>query len=412
MRVCWFGTYERDYPRNRIAIDGLKRHDVEVLECHVEVWGLTRIKLSEYFRAASLIRLAFRYVLAMARLTWRHARLDDYDVMVVGFNGHLDVFLARLLTWWRGKPLVLDPLVSVYNTLVEDKRFFAPGSLAARVIDRVERLVYRLPDLIAADTDAHRGYFSQRFGVPAEKLVTILTGADDRVFRSLGPPRAGVPFRVLYYGKYLPLHGVRTMFEASKLLAGDGIAFTFIGRGQFSDEVLSVYGVRRTSDVPHVTLIDWVPYEELPKLIEAADVCLGLFGGTRKADLVMPNKAYQAFAMGKPLITGTSRAAAEVLGADPCAVLVPMGDAAALAGAIRALRADPARRARLGARAQAEFRSRMSIDHIGAGWHDALYDLVERSRGELRIDPRVERRVEPGPIDREPFGPEAPRVEA
>lgn len=402
MHVCWFGTYERDYPRNRIAIDGLARHGVEVVECHVEVWGLTRIKLRDYFRLPSLARLAFRYLAALARLTLAHARLGDYDVMVVGFNGHLDVPLAWLLARARRRPLVLDPLVSVYNTLVEDKRFFAPGSLAARAIARLERWIYSLPDVIVADTDAHRRYFAERFAVPLARLVTIHTGADDRVFHPLGARRApaAVPLRVLYYGKYLPLHGVRTMFEASKLLAGEDVTFTFIGRGDFADEARAVYGTTRTRDVPHVTLIEWVPYEELPKLIEGADVCLGILGGTRKAGLVMPNKAFQAFAMGKPLVTGESAAARELLGADPCAVLVPMADAPALAEAIRVLARDPLKRRWLGERAAREFRERWGLARIGERWL-VLLERVARGERAPGLDPELapvgvdERRAEP-----------------
>lgn len=389
MRVCWFGTYERDYPRNRIAIDGLARHGAQVVECHVEVWGLTRVKLRDYFRAPSLARLAFRYLAALAVLTLRHARLGQYDVMVVGFNGHLDVPLAWLLTRLRRRPLVLDPLVSVYNTLVEDKRFFAPNSFAARAIVRLERWIYSLPDAIVTDTDAHRRYFAERFGVPLAKLVTIHTGADDRVFHPFATRRLAGALRVLYYGKYLPLHGVRTMFEASKRLAGEDVTFTFIGRGDFADEARAVYGAARTRDVPHVTLIEWVPYEELPKLIEGADVCLGIVGGTLKADLVMPNKAYQAFAMGKPLVTGASAAARELLGDEPCAVLVPMADAAALADALRALARDPLKRRWLGERAARAFRERWCLERIGERWL-ALLEALARGERELGVESQLE----------------------
>ena len=38
MRVLYFGTYERDYPRNAQVIAALRRADVEVAERHVPVW--------------------------------------------------------------------------------------------------------------------------------------------------------------------------------------------------------------------------------------------------------------------------------------------------------------------------------------------------------------------------------------
>ena len=38
MRVLYFGTYERDYPRNAQVISCLRRAGVEVVERHVGVW--------------------------------------------------------------------------------------------------------------------------------------------------------------------------------------------------------------------------------------------------------------------------------------------------------------------------------------------------------------------------------------
>ena len=38
-RVCYFGTYDRDRPRNRIIIDGLRKKGVEVIECQYSPWG-------------------------------------------------------------------------------------------------------------------------------------------------------------------------------------------------------------------------------------------------------------------------------------------------------------------------------------------------------------------------------------
>ncbi len=60
--------------------------------------------------------------------------------------------------------------------------------------------------------------------------------------------------------------------------------------------------------IPH-----WVPYEELPDYVSKADVCLGIFGDTEKAQRVIPTKAIDALALQKPLVTGDSQAARELL---------------------------------------------------------------------------------------------------
>jgi glycosyltransferase involved in cell wall biosynthesis len=69
---------------------------------------------------------------------------------------------------------------------------------------------------------------------------------------------------------------------------------------------------------------------------------------------VVPNKVYQAMAMGAPIITRSSPAIALVLAHQRSALLIPPANAAALAAAIRELR-DRELRARLGRAAREAF---------------------------------------------------------
>jgi glycosyltransferase involved in cell wall biosynthesis len=81
-----------------------------------------------------------------------------------------------------------------------------------------------------------------------------------------------------------------------------------------------------------------------------------VFGTSEKARRVVPNKVYQAMAVGRPIVTGDTPGARELLSDGEDAVLVLPGDPEALAAALRRLADDGELRARLGANALRRFR--------------------------------------------------------
>jgi glycosyltransferase involved in cell wall biosynthesis len=160
-----------------------------------------------------------------------------------------------------------------------------------------------------------------------------------------GMPRTGPNdrFEVLFFGKYIPLHGVETIIRAAKVLEPHSrIRVTMLGTGQ---QRAQADALAAELDLTAVRFVDWVPYADLPAIIAAADLCLGIFGTGEKASRVVPNKAYQAIAAGCPLITADTPAARTGLLRDGLtgAVLVPPGDASALASAILEIGQKPER---------------------------------------------------------------------
>jgi glycosyltransferase involved in cell wall biosynthesis len=81
-----------------------------------------------------------------------------------------------------------------------------------------------------------------------------------------------------------------------------------------------------------------------------ADIVLGIFGVTPKACMVIPNKVYQALAVGRAVITADTAAVRELFTNGEDLLMVPPGDAAALARAIERLGSDPLLRRRIAAR--------------------------------------------------------------
>jgi glycosyltransferase involved in cell wall biosynthesis len=321
---------------------------VTVVERHREVWGRHNWSLG----LGQMARMA-RAEGSLAR-----RRADDADVVLVGYPGHFDMPAAKRAA--RGRPVVFNPLVSLHDTLVGDRARFRPHSPAAGILRAVDNGAFRGADLVVADTEAHAAFFRQAFGLPEERVAVALVGADEPLFRpGWHPPEQ---FHVLFVGKLIPLHGLETILAAAALVPE--IPFRVVGDGQLAGLLDG-----RPANVDHVP---WIPYEELPDAYRGAGCALGIFGTGDKAARVIPNKVFQALACARPVITADTPAARELLSDGTDALLVPAGDAEALAVAVRRLAADHALAERVARAARETFEAHASEDVLGARWRSLL----------------------------------------
>lgn len=334
-------------------ISCLRGAGVEVVEEHASVWDDDR-----HAWGAGPAR-ALRLAAAEVRLLARHAP-GDVGAFIVGYPGHFDLPAARRAA--RGRPLIFNPLVSLADTLVADRARFRPDSLAARALETIDRHAFRAADVVVADTEADADFFGGLAGLG--EVPVCFVGAEDRLFRpGWSPPER---FVALFVGKLIPLQGVETILAA----AGEApeIDFRVIGSGQLEGLLAG-----RPPNVEHVP---WIEYERLPDEIRRAGCSLGIFGTSGKAQRVIPNKAFQAIACAAPLITADTPAARELLVDDESALLVPPGDASALARAVRRLAADAGLGRRLAAAGRAAYEREASEAVLGVRWRTIIERLL------------------------------------
>jgi glycosyltransferase involved in cell wall biosynthesis len=334
------------------VISCLRGAGVDVHEEHVSVWdGLREGWSAGPARAA-------RLAVAEARLVVRRPR--GFDAFIVGYPGHLDLPAARRAA--RGRPLVFNPLVSLADTLVGDRRRFRPGSVGARALEAIDRRAFRSADLVVADTHAHAQFLADLAGLAVVEVC--LVGAEDRLFRpGWRPPQR---FTALFVGKLIPLQGVETILAAARL--APDIPFRIVGSGQLASLL--------SSPPPNVEHVPWVEYDRLPAELHRAGCALGIFGTTGKAQRVIPNKAFQALACGTPLVTADTPAARELLTNGDSALLVPPGDPEALAAAVRGLAADGERARRIAAGGRATYERHASEAVLGPRWRGIIERLA------------------------------------
>ena len=372
LRIAYLGTYDPGYPRNRVLIDGLRAAGAEVLEYAAPLDS--SLTASEMATRAGAARLAGELVRAHLSLLVRHRGGVSFDVVVVGYPGHLLVPFAWAVARYRRAVLVFDPLVSLFDTFAGDRELLAGDSTAGQLAGAIDRVSFGLPDLVLADTKPHADYYATALGVPRAKLAVVPVGALP-LPGATGAARelaADQPLRVVQYGRWSPLHGLPTVLAAADELRDEPVRFELIGDGQLADFLADE--VRRLR-LDTVAVVGALPAWKLRSRIVAGDVCLGVFGTSDKAARVVPNKVYDALAAGRPLVTADSAAARELLQDGRDALLVPAGDGAALAAALRRL-LDRDERSRLGAAALELYRRRCTPEAVAATLLAALEACV------------------------------------
>ena len=325
--VCCFGAYDAGYPRNRILRAGLAEAGYQVSEARVRgkrAWLRYPALLSAWSRLAR-----------------------SCDALWVPEFRHKDMPLARALAGRR--PLVFDPLVSRWDTLVEDWRLHAPDSGQARWNRGIDRWAFRAADVLLCDTWAHGELFVE-LGAERAKLRRVLVGAEAEFF-SVPPPPADGLVRITYVGGFLPLHGVRTLLEAVVLLEQraaslPGFVVQLVGDGIEYD---SAREFAAQSKLQRVEFTGRLAYADAPRVLEPTHIALGAFGTGEKTGRVIPHKLWQGLAAGRAVVTGDGEGPREVFEDGVHLRLVPRGDAEALAEVLGRLIESPAERERLGA---------------------------------------------------------------
>jgi glycosyltransferase involved in cell wall biosynthesis len=237
---------------------------------------------------------------------------------------------------------VVDFFVGLVETHVGDRGAHAPGSLRARVLGMFDQVALTSATLALSDTEVRADAIRPRLR-GSSRAVSLPVGApawaeaDGTDTRAVLP----APLRVLYYGNYVPLHGVTTIVDALGLV-GDAsrYAVTMLGDGEQRERA-----EQRTAELGLlgiVSFVDAVAELELRPLIGSHEVVLGIFGQSAKASSVIANKVWQGLAAGKVVVTRESPALAEISAImGDHLIQVPGGDPQALATALDAITQSP-----------------------------------------------------------------------
>jgi len=311
LRICLFvGSYDierQSMLKKVLEYDGR----CKVFECSEKISGI------------------ISFLTANFRMYRRHKNLD-YDVMIIPWRGLFTYPLAKLIC---KKPIVFMPTISIYNTLVEDRRKYGSNHPVARIVHFVEKVACKWSDMIISESDAQNYFLVKEYGISFQKCRAAVHSADESIFKPLPIKEDKDIFNIIFFGTFTPHHGTDTILEAANILKNNkDINFTLCGDGIMKK---SIERKAKEYNLSNVTFTGFVDKSTLTSIIAKSDVCLGIFGTSGKAADSITNKVCQVLACQKPLITLDSKAMREIkLKNNENSILVSSGDPKKLAEAI------------------------------------------------------------------------------
>ena len=279
-------------------------------------------------------------------LSYLRAHRADYDIV----HDNQSLSYGMLALQREGIPLVTTihhPITSDLRLALAACSWWWPRLLTRRwhsFLGMQKRVAQRLRHVVTV-SECSRSDIARDFGLPAQRLVVVPNGVDTEVFA----PDAGVgrkPLQLMATASAdAPLKGLAVLLKAfARLLpAHPGLRLLVVGkprRGGATEKLVAELGLGA-----HLDFVSGISTELLVRHYREATLVVvpSLYEG-----FGLP--ASEAMACGAPVVSSDGGALPEVVG--DAGVLVPAGDAAALATAIDALLRDPARRTEMGRRAR------------------------------------------------------------
>jgi glycosyltransferase involved in cell wall biosynthesis len=259
---------------------------------------------------------------------------------VVYVRSHFAAFPLAIAARRRGKPMVHEINGPYGDALVTHPRFLHVRTL----LRSMQRAQYRWSSALIAVTPDLVTWGRRQAG--HDRVFLVSNAADTALFRPDGPRAARQRPFALFFGGLVRWHGVDTMLAAVRSAAWPKEVELVVAGPIVDTSLRDAFAALP----PNATWIGPQPQTDLPALIRGAVAALVPISdpGGRSARGVLPLKLFEALACGTPAIVTDLRAQADLVRAGECGLVVPVGDADALARAVAALAADPDRRNRLG----------------------------------------------------------------
>lgn len=358
-KLAVLGSYDDGdlYQRNRVLVDVLQRL------CEQTVVVNTRSRDTAAIAGTLSIVDRARALLREAKVLWdMRSTFSDCDVVFVPYPAYTSLLALWCMGALKKRLVIADAFLELHSTVVEDRGLLPEGSLRSSLLLAVQRVTLNRARCVLIDTEEQAELLRKNLERSFTQVVAVPVGIDETQWFPVSLPETTV-IRVLFWGTFIPLHGVEHIVAAAKTLHGEqaSIEFVLLGDGQTASSIAALL-----DDAPLANLSWHRGIHSTARIREelaAAHIVLGVFGDTRKADRVVPYKVHQALASNRALISRSAQATNHAIDPTRGFVSCKAADAGALALAIKSV-----------------------AERLRSGWRPATRDIYDQHFGQMVIE--------------------------
>lgn len=211
--------------------------------------------------------------------------------------------------------------------------------LPAKVL---EHFSIRFADLIIVVVDEQKERLLD-LGVPENKISVLMNTVvlemfnDKSISQELYSELRSIyenNFVISYIGGFNNGRGIDILIQAMPHVIENiqNAHLLLVGDGRIREELENLTETLGISK--NVSFVGWIDLDDVATYIAVSDVCVIPHYTNPHIDRTIPHKLFQYMAMGKPIVSTDARPLKRIIEAEQCGIVVPSGDAVAMAEAI------------------------------------------------------------------------------
>lgn len=264
-------------------------------------------------------------------------------IYVCTLNVDINIFYELFWAWILRKKIIIDYYVSIYDTVVLDRKWFKENSFWASVARILDKIFLKIGTKTLFLDNAEKQYYCKLANVEANKSSYIILplGIEEKEpIHSEFVYGDKKDICICWWGSYMPLHGIDKVIKAAKILRTYNInaKWYFFGNNEEKGKIyVDLAKKNKLEDICFFNNEYSFKNGKLQEFLSVnCDIALGPFGDSVKAKTVTSNKLIEACTMKSVILTGYSKGIQEFFDEDN-SIFMCKNDPESIANAINSI---------------------------------------------------------------------------